>query len=149
MEAIRDTAEEGTDTEMARHAGTTLMISTDREKIRLETLAKEQDWAVSRALWEVQQHHLEELQLMASTTQGQNNGCSSYKHCSASREEDIKRTREESSEAGTTPHKRGHSLHCKSKSDLQFPTLLGKQRPGSRSFTPCMGHSCSRSEMLG
>ena len=76
-EAIHDTAEESTDTEMAQHAGTTLMISSNREKIWLEALAKEQDCAVSRALWEVQQHHLEELQLMASTTQGQNDGCPS------------------------------------------------------------------------
>ena len=68
IEAVRDTTEESTDTEMAQHAGATLMISTDREKIWLEALAKEQDWAMSRDLWEVQQCHLEDLQLMASTT---------------------------------------------------------------------------------
>ena len=33
MEAICDTAEESTDTEMAWHAGTTLMISSNGEKI--------------------------------------------------------------------------------------------------------------------
>ena len=149
MEAICNTTEESTDTEMARHAGATLMISSDREKIRLEALTKEQDWAMSRALWEVQQHHLEELQLTASTTQGWNNECSSYKCHSALCKEDVKRTREESLEAGTAPCKKGHSLHCKSKSDLQFPTSLGKWHPGSRSFTPCMGHPCSRSKMPG
>ena len=72
-EGIRDTVEESTDTEMAWHAGATLMISTDREKIQLEALAREQDQAMSRALWEVQQWHLEEIQLMASTTQGRSN----------------------------------------------------------------------------
>ena len=139
MEAICDTAEESTDTEMAWHAGATLMISSDREKIWLEALTKEQDQAMSRALWDVKKPNLEELQLTASITQGCNDGCSSHKRHSASWEEDVKRTREESLEAGTAPRKRGRSLHCKSKADLQFPASPGRWHLGSRSFTPCMG----------
>ena len=149
MEAVCNTTEESTDTEMAWHASTTLMISSDREKIWLEALTKEQDWAVSRALRDVQQCHLEEMQLTASITQGHNDGCSSYKCHSASCEEDVKRTGEESPEAGTAPHKRGRGLHRKSKADLQFLASPGKWRLGSRSFTPCMGRPRSRSETPG
>ena len=65
---IHDTVEESTDTEMAHHASATLMITSDREKIQLEALAKEQDWAMSRSLRQVQEQHLEVMHATASST---------------------------------------------------------------------------------
>ena len=86
---------------------------------------------------------------MASTmTHGRSDGHSMHKCFSALHEEDAKRTREESPETSILPCERGCSLHCKSKSDLQCPTLSGKQHLGSRSFTP-MERPCSRSETTG
>ena len=57
----------------------------------------------------------------------------------------MKRSCEESPEYSSTPRKRGWSLHHKSKSDLHFPALPGRRRPGSQSFTPSRPHSNSRS----
>ena len=65
------------------------------------------------------------------------------------REEDVKRSREESPESGTTPWKRGRSQHCKSKSDLQFPASPGRRRPGYQSFTPSRPCLNSRSSTPG
>ena len=58
---------------------------------------------------------------------------------SASREEDVKRSCEESPEYDATPRERGCSLHRKSKSDLQYPASPGRRCLGSQSFTP-FGH---------
>ena len=93
-EGTRDTARESTDTEMAQCADSTLMISSDQEKLHLEALAREQDRAMSRALKEVQDRHMEEMEAMASTTTcGRSDGCSFHlKRRNVSQEEDIKRT---------------------------------------------------------
>ena len=144
-EGIHDATEESTDTEMAQHTSDTLMINTDREKIRLEDLAREQDHAMARALKQVLDCHLEEVQAMASATHDWGDGCSSHKCHSASHEDNIKRSREESPEAGIMPKERGCSLHCKSKTDLKLLALPTVQHPASRSFTPCMGCPHSRS----
>ena len=47
---ICDVVEESTDTEMARQAHPTLMITTDREKLWLDALIKEQDCAMAEAV---------------------------------------------------------------------------------------------------
>ena len=57
--------EESTDTEMARQTHTTLMITSNREKVQLEALIKEQDRAVNEAVRQVQERHLEEVQAIA------------------------------------------------------------------------------------
>ena len=54
--------EESTDMEMAQQTHTTLMITSNREKVWLEALIKEQDRAVSEAVRQVQEWHLEEVQ---------------------------------------------------------------------------------------
>ena len=101
-EEVCDTAGESTNVEMAWHTDTTLMISTDEEKLCLDALAREQDRAVSKALCEVQDWHTEEFKAAASTT----SLSQSIRHtihlkcCSASHEEDVKRTREEFPETG-------------------------------------------------
>ena len=53
-EGACDTTEESTGAEMAWCTGTTLMISTDRKKLRLSALAREQDRVVTQALQKVQ-----------------------------------------------------------------------------------------------
>ena len=58
--------------------------------------------------------------------------------------QDIKRSCEESPEYDATPRERGHSLHRKSKSDLQYPASPSRRHPGSQSFTPFRHHSHSR-----
>ena len=143
-EGPQEVAEESMDTEMARRTHGTLMITSDREKVRLEALIKEQEHAVNQVLRQVQQRHLEEVRLIANAAQCREGGQSSNKCCSASREEDIKRSCEESLEYGATPQERGRSLHHKSKSDLRYLALPGKRRPGSWSFTQCTLHSHSR-----
>ena len=129
---------------MAQQTHYTLMITSDREQIWLEALVKEQDHAVNEAVRQVQERHLEEVQAIANAIWHQEDGWSSHKHRSASQEEDIKRSREESPEYGTTPRERGRSLHHKSKSDLQYPALPGRRCLGSRSFTPFGHRSHSR-----
>ena len=52
------------DTEMAQQTHT-LMITSNREKVRLEGLIKEQDHAVNDAVRQVQEWHLEEVQAIA------------------------------------------------------------------------------------
>ena len=108
---LRKVIEESTDTEIARQTHTTLMITSDREKVWLKALVKEQDRAVDEAVRQVQEWHLEEVQAIADTVRHQEDGRSSHKRHSTSREEDIKRSREESPEHGATPRERGRSLH--------------------------------------
>ena len=60
-EGLCDGTEESRDTEMAWQTHTTLMITSDREKVRLEALVKEQDRAVNEAMRQVQIWHLEEV----------------------------------------------------------------------------------------
>ena len=141
-EGLREVIEESMDTEMGWQTHT-LMITSDREKVRLEALIKEQDHTIDKAVRQVQERHLEEVQAIANAVQHRENGWSSFKHHSISQEEDVKRSHEESPEYGATPRERGLSLHHKSKSDLQYPALPGRRHPGSRSFTP-YGH-CSHS----
>ena len=111
-------AEESTDTELSRQTHITMMITSDQEKHRLEALTREQDCACDRAMKQVQTWHLSEIE---ATTDAP---CCSFKCCSASGEEDSKRTREESPEYGTTPWERGCSLQWKSdkhKADCSRP----------------------------
>ena len=65
-EGICDMVEESTDTEMARQTHTTLMITSDREKVQLEALVKEQDHAVTKAVRQIQERHLEEVQAIVN-----------------------------------------------------------------------------------
>ena len=126
----------------------TLMITSDREKVRLEALIKEQDRAVDKAVRQVQERHLEEVWAIADTVQHREDGWSNFKCRSASQEEDVKRSHEESPEYGSTPQERGCSLHHKSKSDIQYPALPGRRHLGSRSFTPFGHRSHSRPRSL-
>ena len=54
-EGCREVVEESMDTEMGWQTHTTLMITSDREKVRLEALVKEQDHAVNEAVRQVQE----------------------------------------------------------------------------------------------
>ena len=65
-EGLHDMVEESTDTEMAWQTHTTLMITSDREKVQLEALVKEQDCAINGAVRQVQEWHLEEIQAIAN-----------------------------------------------------------------------------------
>ena len=100
---LRKVIEESTDMEMAWQTHNTLMITSNREKVRLEALIKEQDRAVNEAVRQVQERHLEEVQAIADTIRHQEDGWSSHKHHSTSQEEDVKRSHEESPEYGATP----------------------------------------------
>ena len=60
-EGLCKVIEESTDTEMAQQTHTTLMITSDREKVRLEALVKKQDHTVNEAVRQVQEWHLEEV----------------------------------------------------------------------------------------
>ena len=60
-ESLHEVVEKSTDTEMAQQTHTTLMITSDREKIWLEALIKEQDRALNEAVRQVQEQHLEEV----------------------------------------------------------------------------------------
>ena len=148
-EGLCDMVEESTDTDMVWQTHTTLMITSDREKVWLKALVKEQDCAVTEAVRQVQEQHLEEVQAIADAARHRGDGHSSHTCCSASHEDDVKRSREESPESGTVPQERGRSLHCKSKSDLQFLALPCRRCLGSRSFTPSRPHSHSRSSTPG
>ena len=96
-EGYREVAKESTDTELSRQMHATMMITSDQEKHWLEALAREQDHACNKAMKQVQTRHLWEVE---ATT---NAPCHSFKHRSASQEEDFKQTHEESPEYGTTP----------------------------------------------
>ena len=144
-EGLCEMIEESTDMEMVQQTHTTLMITSDREKVWLKALVKEQDHAINEAVRQVQEWHLEEVQAIANAVQCQEDGRSSHKCCSASQEEDVKRSRKEFPEYGTTPQERGRSLHRKSTSDLQFLASPGRRHLGSRSFTPSRHYSHSRS----
>ena len=146
-EGLREVIEESTDTEMAWQTHT-LMITSDREKVRLEALVREQDRALDEVVRQVQEWHLEEVQAIADAVRHTEDGQSIFKCRSASREEDVKRSCEESPEYGSTPRERGCSLHHKSKSDIQYPASPGRRRPSSRSFTPFGHHSHSRPRSL-
>ena len=102
-EGHREVTEESTDTKLSRQTHATMMITSDQEKHRLEALAREQDRACNEAMKQVQTRHLREVEATADAP------CHSFKHCSASREEDSKRTREESPEYGITPLEGGRS----------------------------------------
>ena len=103
-EGHREVTEESTDTELSRQMHVTMMITSDQEKHWLEALAREQDRACNEAVKQVQTRHLREIEATADAP------CHSFKCCSASREEDSKRTCEELPEYGTTPQERGRSL---------------------------------------
>ena len=60
--------EESTDMEMAWQTHT-LMITSNREKVWLKALIKEQDRAVNEAVRQVQEWHLEEVQAIADAIQ--------------------------------------------------------------------------------
>ena len=101
-EGLREVIEESTDTEMAWQTHT-LMITSNREKVRLEALIREQDHAIDEVVRQVQEQHLEEVQTIADAVQHREDERSSFKHHRASQEEDVKKSREESPEYGSTP----------------------------------------------
>ena len=88
-EGFREVIEESTDMEMAQQTHT-LLITSDREKVQLEALIKEQDRAIDEAVRQVQERHLEEVQAIADAIRHREGGWSSFKHRSASQEEDVK-----------------------------------------------------------
>ena len=63
-EGPREVIEESMNMEMAQQTHT-LMITSNRENVRLEALVKEQDRAVDEAVRQVQEWHLEEVQAIA------------------------------------------------------------------------------------
>ena len=131
-EGHHEVTEESTDTELSRQMHVTKMITSDQEKHSLEALAREQNCACNEAVKQVQTRHLQEVEATADAP------CRSFKRHSGSREEDSKRTCEESPEYGTTPRERGRSLQRKDKHKAdQIPASPGKRRPGSQSYTPC------------
>ena len=67
-EGLHEVIEESTDMEMVWQTHT-LMITSDREKVRLEALVKEQDHAINEAVRQVQEWHLEEVQAIADAVQ--------------------------------------------------------------------------------
>ena len=132
-----EVTKESTDTELSWQMHATMMITSDQEKHWLEALAREQDHACNEAMKQVQTWYLQEVE---ATTDAP---CGSFKHRSASQEEDSKWTHEESPKYGTTPWERGCSLQRKSdkhKAD-RIPASPSKRHPGSRSYTPC---ECAR-----
>ena len=64
-EGLHEVIEESTDTEMVWQTHT-LMITSDREKVWLEALVKEQDCAINEAVRQVQEWHLEEVQAITN-----------------------------------------------------------------------------------
>ena len=63
---LHEVIEESTDMEIVWQTHT-LMITSKREKVQLEALVKEQDHAVDKAVRQVQEQHLEEVQAIANT----------------------------------------------------------------------------------
>ena len=127
-----EVTEESTDTELSQQTHATMMITSDQEKYQLEALTREQDCACKEAVKQVQTRHLREME---ATTDAP---CRSFKCRSAFREEDSKRTHEESPEYGTMPQERGHSLQQMDKHKADWiPASPGKRRLGSLSYTPC------------
>ena len=64
-EGLCEVIEESTDMEMAWETHT-LMITSDWEKVRLKALIKEQDRAINKAVRQVQERHLEEVQAIGN-----------------------------------------------------------------------------------
>ena len=67
-EGLRKVVEESTDMEMVQQTHTTLMITSNREKVWFEALVKEQDHAINEAVRQVQEWHLEEVQAITNAT---------------------------------------------------------------------------------
>ena len=67
-EGLHEVIEESMDTEMAQQTHT-LMITSEREKVWLKALIKEQDRAMNEAVKQVQEWHLEEVQAIADAVQ--------------------------------------------------------------------------------
>ena len=78
-EGLCDMVEESTDMEMAWQTYTTLMITSDREKVWLEALIKEQTHAMTEAVRQVQEWHLEEVQAIIDATRHQGDRHSIHK----------------------------------------------------------------------
>ena len=83
-EDLRKVIEESTDMEMVWQTHTTLMVTSDREKVRLEALIKEQDRTINEAVRQVQEQHLEEVQTIADAARCREDGRSSNKGHSTS-----------------------------------------------------------------
>ena len=64
-EGLCEVIEESMDTEMVWQTHTTLMITSNREKVQLKALIKEQDPTINEAVRQVQEWHLEEVQAIA------------------------------------------------------------------------------------
>ena len=143
-EGHHEVTEESMDTELSRQMHVTMIITSDQEKHQLEALTREQDRTCKEAMKQVQTRHLREVEATADAP------CHSFKHRSASREEDFKRSHEESPKYGTMPWERGHSLQWKDKHEAdRIPASPGKRHPGSWSYTPCKcartPHNCFQS----
>ena len=67
-EGLHKVVEESMDMEMARQGHTTLMITSNREKVWLEALIKEQDHTINEAVRQVQERHLEKVQAITDTS---------------------------------------------------------------------------------
>ena len=122
-----EVTKESMDTELSWQMHATMMITSDQEKHWLEALAREQDHACNETMKQVQTRHLQEVEATADAP------CCSFKCCSASREEDSKRTHEELPEYGTMPWQRGHSLQQKDKhkaDQILARQVKGIQDPG-------------------
>ena len=89
-EGLRKVIEESMDMEMVRQTHT-LMITSDREKVKLEALIKEQDHAVDEAVRQVQERHLEEVQAIANAVRHREDGWSSFK-CHSASQDYVQRT---------------------------------------------------------
>ena len=64
-EGLCKVIEESMDMEMVRQAHNALLITSNREKVWLEAIIKEQDCAMNEAVRQVQEWHLEEVQTIA------------------------------------------------------------------------------------
>ena len=141
-EGLHEVIEESTDTEMVQQTHT-LMITSNREKVRLEALIREQDHTIDEVIRQVHECVWKRSRPSPMPSDTEKMGGLASNATAPLREEDVKRSREESPEYGSTPRERGCSLHHKSKSDIQYPASPGRRHLGSQSFTT-FGH-CSHS----
>ena len=68
-EGLCKVVEESMDTETVQQTHSTLMITSNREKVQLKALVKEQDHAINEAVRQVQEQHLEEVRAITDAAQ--------------------------------------------------------------------------------
>ena len=142
-EGLCKVTEESTDKEMVWQTHT-LMITSDREKVQLEALIKEQDCAIDKAVRQVQEGHLEEVLAIADAVQHREDGRSSFKCRSASERKTSKDPVR--SLQSTVPHPKKEDTACTANPNQISSNLAspGRRHLGSQSFTPFGHHSHSR-----